>query len=138
MSRPSQIYIPYSTTDSVNKDEQGKICFCRDFICTVADPGFSKWGANPSRGEARSTTVVLFYSDQLTFTFFYHKIDFFSETRMHSSRMHTARSSSHPGGSPPVAPPGAEPPPRKHPPSPVNRITDACENITLPQLRCGR
>ena len=23
-----------------------------------------------------------------------------------------------------------------HPP--VNRITDACENITLPQLRCGR
>ena len=21
---------------------------------------------------------------------------------------------------------------------PVNRITDACENITLPQLRCGR
>ena len=24
------------------------------------------------------------------------------------------------------------------PPSPVNRMTDACENITLPQLRCGR
>ena len=23
-------------------------------------------------------------------------------------------------------------------PSPVNRITHACENITLPQLRCGR
>ena len=23
-------------------------------------------------------------------------------------------------------------------PSLVNRITDACENITLPQLRCGR
>ena len=23
-------------------------------------------------------------------------------------------------------------------PPPVNRITDACENITLPQLRCGR
>ena len=22
--------------------------------------------------------------------------------------------------------------------SPVNSITDACENITLPQLRCGR
>ena len=21
---------------------------------------------------------------------------------------------------------------------PVNRMTDACENITLPQLRCGR
>ena len=25
----------------------------------------------------------------------------------------------------------------RHPP-PVNRIIDACENITLPQLRCGR
>ena len=24
------------------------------------------------------------------------------------------------------------------PPPPVNRITHACENITLPQLRCGR
>ena len=24
------------------------------------------------------------------------------------------------------------------PPPPVNRITDACENITLPQLRCGQ
>ena len=28
------------------------------------------------------------------------------------------------------------PPWSRHPP--VNRITDACENITLPQLRCGR
>ena len=27
---------------------------------------------------------------------------------------------------------------RQAPPPPVNRITDACENITLPQLRCGR
>ena len=25
-----------------------------------------------------------------------------------------------------------------HPPPPVNRITDMCKNITLPQLRCGR
>ena len=25
-----------------------------------------------------------------------------------------------------------------HTPPPVNRITDACENITLPQLGCGR
>ena len=24
------------------------------------------------------------------------------------------------------------------PPRPVNRMTDACENITFPQLRCGR
>ena len=33
-------------------------------------------------------------------------------------------------------------PPAMHAPShtrpPVDRITDACENITLPQLRCGR
>ena len=28
-------------------------------------------------------------------------------------------------------------PPATHAP-PVNRITDACENITLQQLRCGR
>ena len=28
-------------------------------------------------------------------------------------------------------PPGPDPPP-------VNRITHACENITLPELRCGR
>ena len=26
----------------------------------------------------------------------------------------------------------------RYPPPPVNRITDACKNITLPQLRCGR
>ena len=25
-----------------------------------------------------------------------------------------------------------------HSPTSVNRITDACENIALPQLRCGR
>ena len=29
-------------------------------------------------------------------------------------------------------------PPSNHACPPVNRITDACENITLPQLRCGR
>ena len=82
---------------------------------------------------------------------------------MHSSRMRTARSSSRPGGSPPGTPLGADPPdqaspqeqthpwtrhppgtdppdqatPRsRHPPDqapPVDRITDACENITLPQ-----
>ena len=27
---------------------------------------------------------------------------------------------------------------RQTPPPPVNRITDACKNITLAQLRCGR
>ena len=36
----------------------------------------------------------------------------------------------------------AEIPPAMHvgiaPPPPMNRSTDACENITLPQLRCGR
>ena len=28
--------------------------------------------------------------------------------------------------------------PRYSSPPPVNRITDSCENITLPPLRCGR
>ena len=66
------------------------------------------------------------------------------ETRMHSSRMRTGRSLTvcwrllHGGGS---APGGVSqhalrqtplPPPR------VDRITDACKNITLAQLRCGR
>ena len=36
-----------------------------------------------------------------------------------------------------ATPPGADPPRTRHP-HPVDRITDACENITLPQLRCGR
>ena len=65
---------------------------------------------------------------------------------MHSSRMRTARSSSRPGGSPPGTPPlgadirpdQAHTPGSRHPPPPVDRITDACENMTLPQLRCGR
>ena len=69
--------------------------------------------------------------------------------------MRTARSSSRPGegglhytppgpGTPLRAdPPGTSPPPQDQappppPPGPVDRITDACENITLPQLRCGR
>ena len=53
-----------------------------------------------------------------------------------------------PGGSPPGTPLGAGTPPpeqapQPHPPEhaaspPVDRITDACENIALPQLRCGR
>ena len=60
---------------------------------------------------------------------FYTKI-----TRMHSSRMRTARSSGRPGGGGVSTrhPPGSRPPPRsRHPP--VNRITDACKNITVPQ-----
>ena len=78
-----------------------------------------------------------------------------SATRMHSSRMRTVRSSGRPGGSPPGTPrdqasPGADPLPRtRHPPRadplprtrhppPVDRITYACKNFTLPQLRCGR
>ena len=75
---------------------------------------------------------------------------------MHSSRMRTARSSSRTGGvlhkehppgpgtSPDQAqplgtrhPPGSRPPRDQAPPR-VDRITDAYENITLPQLRCGR
>ena len=58
-----------------------------------------------------------------------------------------------PGGAPPCTPPGtrhphppdqappreqAPPLPREQVPPPVDRITDACENITLPQLRYGR
>ena len=33
---------------------------------------------------------------------------------------------------------GQDTPLREQIPPPVNRITDTCENITLPQLRCGR
>ena len=72
---------------------------------------------------------------------------------MHSSRMHTAccnghfSSHTHPLSCIPPAmhvPPAMQAPPAMHTPPchahprPVNRITDACENITLPQLRCGR
>ena len=73
--------------------------------------------------------------------------------------MRTARSSSRPRGVSTRYPPGANPPgpgaPRtRRPPGPgthpwkqtptglgtppLDRITDACENITFPQLRCGR
>ena len=80
----------------------------------------------------------------------------YKKTRMHSSRMRTARSSSRLGGgvstrtpdqahTPPDqvhpqdhAPPGPCTPPRPGTNPPVNRITHTCENITLPQLRCGR
>ena len=40
--------------------------------------------------------------------------------------------------SPQQTPLWTETPPRQRPPPPVNRITDRCKNITLPQLRCGR
>ena len=60
--------------------------------------------------------------------------------------MRTARSSSHPGGSPPGTPweqppPGEQTPLGAGPPGadtpPVDRITDACENITLPNFVAG-
>ena len=74
---------------------------------------------------------------------------------MHSSWMRTVRNSGcrgvgSPAGTPwDQAPPWEENPlweetplPREGDPPggdpPVNRMTDACENITLPQLRCGR
>ena len=84
---------------------------------------------------------------------------------MHSSRIRTTRSSGRWGGlhqaPPPEGPPGSRHPPRadtpppgadtprkqtphqsRRPPGadthPVNRMTDACENITLPQPRCLR
>ena len=53
------------------------------------------------------------------------------QTRMHSSRMRTTRSSGRPGGG--VSPRTRHSPPGADPPPPVNRITDACKNITLPQ-----
>ena len=54
-------------------------------------------------------------------------------TRMHSSRMRTARSSSRPGGVSTRHPPGSRPHPEQACPPPVNRMTDRCKNITLPQ-----
>ena len=78
-------------------------------------------------------------------------------TRIHSSRMRTARSltvcHSHSiflgGGVHVTHTPAIHAPHHAHPPChacplgharplSVDRITDACENITLPQLRCGR
>ena len=76
------------------------------------------------------------------------------KTRMHSSMMRNARTLSYgrwgvsltetpwtetpPWTESPLGqrPPGQRPPLNRDPP--VNRITDRCTNITLPQLRCGR
>ena len=78
------------------------------------------------------------------------------KTRMHSSRMRTTRSSSRPRGVSTRYPPGpgTPPPETRHPPGtrhppeqtppisgtpgtrhppPVNRMTNRCKNITLPQ-----
>ena len=49
--------------------------------------------------------------------------------------MRTARSRHPRDQTPPEA--GTSPRDQTLPP-PVNRMTDACENIPLPQLRCGR
>ena len=80
----------------------------------------------------------------------------FRLTRLHSSRMHTARSltvspsilcsgsgglsrgEGVPGGVPAWSRGGVVSQHALRLTPPVNRITDACENITLPQLRCGR
>ena len=47
-----------------------------------------------------------------------------------------------PDQAPPRSTPPDQAPPQEHTPQtrhpPVDRITDACENITLPQLRCRR
>ena len=64
------------------------------------------------------------------------------QPRMHSSRMRAVRSSGRlrrgGGGCMPrrgvVCPGGGS---GIHPPPPVDRMADACEDITLPQLRCG-
>ena len=84
------------------------------------------------------------------------------KTRMHSSRMRTSRRSGRPGGSPPVTAPSSMASPRRRQPPLEQRIPPrtgyppgagtppggdtplltewqtSCENITLPQLRCGR
>ena len=90
-----------------------------------------------------------------------------SQTRLHSSRMHTARALTispsllcaggvylvlggvpGPGGVPGLGGvpgprgtwlvPGGGGVPGQVLPPPVDRITDTCKNITLPQLCCGR
>ena len=75
----------------------------------------------------------------------------YSQQELHSSRMHTARlltvtPSMHCAGGSPcqgglpcrgIALPGGGIPVCTEADPTVNRITDACENITLPQLRCG-
>ena len=69
-----------------------------------------------------------------------------SLTRLHSSRMHTACSltvspsmlCSRGGGAYLVPGAGGGIPACTEVDPPVDRITDACENITLPQLGCGR
>ena len=52
--------------------------------------------------------------------------------------MPTARSSGHPGGGLHQAPAGADTPLGPGTPPPMDRITDACKNITLPQLHRRR
>ena len=60
-------------------------------------------------------------------------------TRMHSSRMRTVRCNGHLSCHSPLATPTTHAPPRHthtlawHVP-PMDRMTDACENITFPQL----
>ena len=64
------------------------------------------------------------------------------KTRMHSSTMRTALSSGCLGGLHQTHPPGTrhppEPAPRtRHPPPVVDRMTDRCKHITLPQTSFG-
>ena len=51
--------------------------------------------------------------------------------------MRTARPSGRPAGGLHQVPFKSRPP-REQAPLPVDRITDACKSITLPQLCCGR
>ena len=81
-----------------------------------------------------------------------HHIGVIFTTRMHSNRMRTARSSNRPGGFHQETPPGSRLPREQTPPAarhagippamlagipptppPMNRMTDRCKNITLPQ-----
>ena len=96
------------------------------------------------RDHRKKQITFMFVFSQCKRTFkvlFFQQIRFCSftiTTRMHSSRMRTARSSGRPGGlhqAPPrdQAPPPSRPPGTRHTPPPVNRMTNRCKNITLPQ-----
>ena len=94
--------------------------------------------------ENESTSLLLLFRFLLLDcdTFFHLWYEIQNITRMHFSRMHTIRCSGRLwgegvclGGCLPregVCPGGVCETP------PVNRITDRCKNITLPQLCCGR
>ena len=91
----------------------------------------------------RNTPIFIFYVNATANTFASERYLLASETRMHSSRMRTGRTLTVFRLETPLPekigdPPKNWRPPRKivdtpgiRPPPPVDRITDACKNITL-------